>query len=212
MNNHTPSQEVEHNQNLPYDENEEDYHEFDEYDEVTKPQARPFYKRRKYWIFCAIMTVIVVAVAVPLALFVILPKVAQSIINGSGMSFKSIQITNPTETSMDMAMLGSLTNTGPFSATIKFPEPIEVYYNDVLLGSMRLPDTKATGGKGELDVGSAPFSINDAAAFGTFSADMVRFFLLHNSAPSYITSPTSPLEPVVASPEQTLPYTAWAKV
>ncbi|KAK3829395.1 MAG: hypothetical protein J3Q66DRAFT_435774 [Benniella sp.] len=174
MSNQTPSHEVEHNQNLPYDENEEDYHEFDEYDEVTKPQARPFYKRRKYWIFCAIMTVIVVAVAVPLALFVILPKVAQSIINGSGMSFKSIQITNPTETSMDMAMLGSLTNTGPFSATIKFPEPIEVYYNDVLLGSMRLPDTKASGGKGELDVGSAPFSINDAAAFGTFSADMMN--------------------------------------
>ncbi|KAG0006468.1 hypothetical protein BGZ65_007614 [Modicella reniformis] len=170
----SPSHEVEHNQNLPYNENEEDYHEFEEYDEVTKPQSRPFYKRRKYWIFCAIMTVIVVAVGVPIALFVILPKIAQSIINKSGMSFQSIQISNPTETGMTMGMMGALTDTGPFSATIKFPEPIEVYYNDVLLGTMNLPDTKASGGKGDLTVPEAPFTINDVTAFGSFSADMMN--------------------------------------
>ncbi|KAF9098545.1 hypothetical protein BGX27_000783 [Mortierella sp. AM989] len=165
----TPSRKVE---DLPYDERDEDYHEFDEYDEVTKPQTQPFYKRRKYWYFCAIMTVIVVAVAVPLGLFVILPKIAQVILNNSTMAFNSIQITNPTNTSLDMSMDGTLGNTGPFSATIKFPEPIEVYYNDVLLGSMRLPDTKASGGKGAL-VAQASFNINDEAAFGKFSADMM---------------------------------------
>ncbi|KAF9583044.1 hypothetical protein BGW38_010364, partial [Lunasporangiospora selenospora] len=156
---------------LPYDEREEDYQEFEEYDEVQKPKARPFYKRKKYWIFCAILTVIVVAVAVPLALFVILPKVAQVILDNSGMSFKSIQITNPTNTSLVMDMNGDLTNTGPFSATIKFPEPIEVYYKDVLLGSMTLPDTKASGGKGSL-LATQSFKINDPEAFGSFSADM----------------------------------------
>ncbi|KAF8929564.1 hypothetical protein EDD21DRAFT_382808 [Dissophora ornata] len=170
--NNAPSKEVEH-QDLPYDEEEEDYHEFEEYDEVTKPQTRPFYKRRKYWIFCAIMTVITIAIAVPIALFVILPKVAQVILNNSEMSFKSIQITNPTNTSLQMSMDGSLSNTGPFSATIKFPEPIDVYYNDVLLGSMNLPDTKASGGKGSL-VADAAFGINDATAFGSFSADMMN--------------------------------------
>ncbi|KAG0302815.1 hypothetical protein BGZ98_007205 [Dissophora globulifera] len=167
-----PSKEVEH-PNLPYDENEEDYHEFEEYDEVTKPQTRPFYKRRNYWIFCAIMTVIIVAIAVPVALFVILPKVAQSIINKSSMSFNSIQITNPTNASLQMAMNGALGNTGPFSATIKFTQPIEVFYNDVLLGSMSLPDTKASGGHGDL-VADAEFTINDQAAFGSFSADMMN--------------------------------------
>ncbi|KAF8958995.1 hypothetical protein BGZ46_001857 [Entomortierella lignicola] len=165
----TPSNEVE---GLPYDEREEDYHEFEEYDEVTKPKTRPFYKRRKYWVFCAIMTVIVVAVAVPLALFVILPKIAQIILNNSTMSFNSIQITNPTNTSLDMSMDGTLGNTGPFSATIKFPQAIEVYYNDTLLGSMNLPDTKASGGHGSL-IAQAAFSINDENAFGSFSADML---------------------------------------
>ncbi|KAG0051481.1 hypothetical protein BGZ83_003725 [Gryganskiella cystojenkinii] len=166
----TPSNEVE---NLPYDERDEDYHEFEEYDEVTKPQTRPFYKRRKYWIFCAIMTVIIVAVAVPIALFVILPKIAQVILNKSDMSFNSIQITNPTNESLVMEMDGKLGNTGPFSATILFPEPIQVFYNDTLLGSMMLPPTKASGGSGKLSATST-FSINNTDAFGTFSADMMN--------------------------------------
>ncbi|KAG0274463.1 hypothetical protein BGZ95_009782, partial [Linnemannia exigua] len=165
----TPSNQVE---NLPYDEREEDYQEFEEYDEVNKPATRPFYKRRKYWIFCAILTVLIIAVAVPIGLFVILPKVAQSILNQSQMGFKSIQISNPTNESMLMSMNGELTNTGPFSANIKFPEPIQVYYGDVLLGSMTLPDAKASGGRGDL-IAEAPFNIADQAAFGSFSADMM---------------------------------------
>ncbi|KAG0332871.1 hypothetical protein BG000_009661, partial [Podila horticola] len=163
-----PSNQVEQ---LPYDERDEDYHEFEEYDEVTKPAARPFYKRRKYWIFCAIMTVIIVAVAVPIGLFVILPKVAQSILNGSTMSFDDIKITEPTNTTLTMTMQGTLGNTGPFAATIQFPEPIQVYYNEKLLGSMNLKETKASGGKGTIS-DSTTFNINDPEAFGSFSADM----------------------------------------
>ncbi|KAG0081310.1 hypothetical protein BGZ90_009193, partial [Linnemannia elongata] len=164
-----PSNQVEQ---LPYDEREEDYQEFEEYDEVNKPATRPFYKRRKYWIFCAILTVIIVAVAVPIGLFVILPKVAQTILNNSNMGFKSIQITNPTNTSMTMSMNGELSNTGPFSANIKFPEPSQVFYGETLLGSMNLPDAKASGGRGDL-IADATFSIADEAAFGSFSADMM---------------------------------------
>ncbi|GJJ76993.1 hypothetical protein EMPS_09352 [Entomortierella parvispora] len=167
----TPSHEVE---NLPYDEREEDYQEFEEYDEVTKPTTRPFYKRRKFWIFCAIMTVITVAIAVPLALFVILPKVAQLILNNSTMNFQSIQITNPTNNSLTMAMSGKLGKTGPFSATIIFPEPINIYYNDTMLGSMNLPSTKASGGSGDLNADNVAFSISNTDAFGAFSADMMN--------------------------------------
>ncbi|KAF9548894.1 hypothetical protein EC957_005246 [Mortierella hygrophila] len=158
---------------LPYDERDEDYQEFDEYDEVTKPTTRPFYKRRKYWYFCAVMTVLTVAIGVPLALFVILPKVAQLILNNSTMSFKAIQITNPTNTSVQMSMDGDLGHTGPFSATIEFPEPIKVFYGDTELGDMTLPPTKASGGSGKL-VADAKFNIKDEGAFGSFSADMMN--------------------------------------
>src|SRR5690554_6091200 len=190
-----PSHQVE---KLPYDEREEDYQEFEEYDEATKPQSRPFYKRRKYWIFCAILTVIIVAVAVPIALYVIFPKVAQTILDHSTMSFKSIQITNPTNNAMDMSLDGLLGNTGPFAATIKFPEPIEVYYNDALLGSMNLPDTKASGGKGALNA-QAAFSINDESVFGSFSADMVSsLFSCIDNRPHFI-SPFLPPPPCIST-------------
>lgn len=157
---------------LPYDERDEDYQEFEEYDEVTKPTTRPFYKRRKYWYFCAVMTVLTVAIGVPLALFVILPKVAQLILNNSTMTFKAIQITNPTNSSLQMSMDGDLGHTGPFAATIEFPEPIKVFYGETELGDMSLPPTKASGGSGKL-VADAQFNIKDQGAFGSFSADMV---------------------------------------
>ncbi|KAF9134803.1 hypothetical protein BG015_003365, partial [Linnemannia schmuckeri] len=158
---------------LPYDERDEDYQEFEEYDEVTKPTTRPFYKRRKYWYFCAVMTVLAVAIGVPLALFVILPKVAQLILNNSTMTFKAIQITNPTNTSLQMSMDGDLGHTGPFAATIEFPEPIKVFYGETELGDMSLPPTKASGGSGKL-VAEAQFNIKDQGAFGSFSADMMN--------------------------------------
>ncbi|KAF9583808.1 hypothetical protein BGW38_008458 [Lunasporangiospora selenospora] len=158
---------------LPYDERDEDYLEFEEYEESQKPKAAPFYKRKKYWIFCAVLTVITVAIAIPIGLLVIFPKIAQLILNQSTMAFESIQITNPSNKSLDMNMNGKLGNTGPFAATIQFPDPINVYYNNVLLGSMRLPETKASGGGGDL-VASATFSIDDENAFGSFSADMMN--------------------------------------
>lgn len=174
----TPSNGVE---NLPYNERDEDYHEFEEYDEVTKPTTRPFYKRRKYWIFCAIMTVITVAIGVPIALFVILPKVAQLILNNSTMSFHDIRITEPTNTTLMMSMQGNLGSTGPFPATIQFPEPIQVYYKEQLLGSMVLHETKASGGKGTIS-DSSVFSISDVDAFGKFSADMVSISSPHDTS------------------------------
>ncbi|KAF9585148.1 hypothetical protein BGW38_003721 [Lunasporangiospora selenospora] len=163
-------------ENLPYPERELDYDEYDEFDEnenATKPRHPPFYRRRRFWIFCVIITVVLIAILVPIILFVILPKVAQSIVNGSSLQFNKISITEPTNTTMVMSMEGALGNAGPFHATVSYPEPIQVFYKDVLLGSMDpLPDTKASGGSGTI-VGSSKFTIADDAAFSSFSKDML---------------------------------------
>ncbi|KAG0264521.1 hypothetical protein DFQ27_001190 [Actinomortierella ambigua] len=159
-------------ENLPYGDHEVEYDEFEEH-EITKPAARPFYKRRKYWIFCAILTVVIVAIAVPVALFVILPKVAQSIVNQSKLSFNSIQITEPTNTTMKMALNGALNDAGPFHATVSYPVPIQVFYQGQKLGEMTdMPQTEASGGKGSIE-GTASFTVTDEAAFSSFSKDML---------------------------------------
>jgi len=83
---------------LPYGENETDYDEFDEHDDVVKPRAAPFYKRKRFWVICMVITVILVAILVPIILFLILPKVAQTIVNNSSLAFDNIVISEPTNT------------------------------------------------------------------------------------------------------------------
>ncbi|KAG0342717.1 hypothetical protein BG000_002062 [Podila horticola] len=158
---------------LPYQEHETEYDEFDEHDEVVKPRAAPFYKRKRFWIFCVIITVILVAILVPIILLVILPKVAQSIVNKSTLQFNEIAITEPTNTTMVMTMQGTLGDAGPFHATVSYPEPIKVFYDGTLLGAMDpLPDTKASGGSGSI-AGTSKFTISDEAAFAAFSKKML---------------------------------------
>lgn len=162
----------------------------DEYAEkASPPPKRKFYKTKKYWIICSINTVIVVVVAVVLALYVIFPKVAQNIMNGSKIDVTSSDIsfvkpdalTNTVYSKRDddmnttfyMNMGSTLSHTGPFSATIKFQNPVHVYYNDTLLGDIYLfNETKVSGGHGSLNA-ITPFMIRDENAFASFAKTML---------------------------------------
>lgn len=149
------------------------------------PPAR-FYKKKKYWIICSILTAIIVVVVVLLIVFVFFPMIAQSLMNQSGISVGGAQITfNPPSdnlqrrdeqlnmnTSFYMSMKSQLSNTGPFPATLKFHNPIDVLYNDTLLGTITLPDGSISGGKGELDA-DTPFLIKNTSYFAAFSKEML---------------------------------------
>jgi len=64
--------------------------EFDEYEDATKTTSPKFYRRRKFWMFCIPNLIIVVIVAVILGLYVIMPKIAQSLMNKATIKFESI--------------------------------------------------------------------------------------------------------------------------
>jgi hypothetical protein len=63
----------------------------DEYYEKP-PRKQRFYRQKKYWIICSILTAIITLVVVLLAVFVFFPKIAQLIINNSGISVNSASI------------------------------------------------------------------------------------------------------------------------
>jgi hypothetical protein len=71
-----------------------------------------------------------------------------------------------------MGMESTMKNTGPFSASLKFHNPISVYYNETLLGNITLPDSTISGGHGALKA-QTPFLIQDSQFFGHFSKDML---------------------------------------
>jgi len=84
---------------MAFDIREEDedrqHDEFDEYDvkETTPPPK--FYRRRKFWYFCIPNAIITLIVAVLLGLYVIMPKIAQSLMNKATIEFDAIVSTFP---------------------------------------------------------------------------------------------------------------------
>lgn len=71
---------------------DEDHHrdEFDEYEEAKKAERPKFWRRRKFWYFCIPNAIIALIVAVLLGLYVIMPKIAQGLMNKAIIKFDAI--------------------------------------------------------------------------------------------------------------------------
>ncbi|KAF9115595.1 hypothetical protein BGX27_007332 [Mortierella sp. AM989] len=148
--------------------------EFEEYEDAKQTTPPKFYRRRKFWICCIPGTIVIVIVAVILALFVIMPKIAQGLMNKATINFSQIDIANPTPTSMDIVMQGDMQHTGPFHAEISFPGTVAVFWNDIQLGTTQIPGTStASGGQGALDLQSS-FTVTNSSAFIEFSSYMLN--------------------------------------
>lgn len=101
------------------------------HNEKAGPSGKtPFYKRKKFWIICTIITIVTCAIVIPIVLLLAFPQIAQMTVNGSSLSFSDVNITFPTyenskrdvianqNNSFTMSMSGSLGNTGPLGATV----------------------------------------------------------------------------------------------
>ncbi|KAF9156827.1 hypothetical protein BG015_000617 [Linnemannia schmuckeri] len=167
-------------EDLPYSAKEVEYIDdkddgFDEYDEEYGHAAEKrvrFYKTKRFWIRCLVILVILLAILIPLIIFVILPKLVQSIVNHSEMSMNQLNMTDASETGMKVSLTGGISNAGIFPATIEFPEPIVVSWEGHQLGSMKMSAVKASGGSATI-VDSTTFTIIDKEAFGTFAKQML---------------------------------------
>ncbi|KAI9322513.1 hypothetical protein BX666DRAFT_2128544 [Dichotomocladium elegans] len=161
----------------------------EEYSEkaLPPPPRKRFYKNKRYWIICGVLSAIITLVVVLLAVFVFFPKIAQDIMNKSGISVNTAEISfvppsssinakrqdTDMNTTFYMIMSSKLTNTGPFAADIKFHNPIDVFYNDtLLLGSITLPNTHVAHGGGLLDA-TTPFLIANTTLFAQFAKEML---------------------------------------
>ncbi|KAG0347908.1 hypothetical protein BG005_011838, partial [Podila minutissima] len=148
--------------------------EFEEYEDVKQPARPKFYRRKKFWMFCIPNAIIAIIIAVVLALYVIMPKIAQGLMNKSTINLNQIDITNPSPTGMDIVMQGKMEHTGPFHAEITFPGLVTVLWNDKELGTTEIPGkSTASGGSGDLNLQSK-FVITNEAAFTDFSSYMLN--------------------------------------
>ncbi|KAL4074292.1 hypothetical protein J3A83DRAFT_4234939 [Scleroderma citrinum] len=114
-----------------------------------------------------------VPIATDASLNLILPVLAQPIVQKIvGMSVLGVDtviITNPQQTSFGTQLKGSITNTGPFDATISFGDGLTVSWGGQILGLMKMDDVKVTGDVGAtLDV-QTTFEVADVSYLTEFT-------------------------------------------
>ncbi|EIW82896.1 hypothetical protein CONPUDRAFT_101346 [Coniophora puteana RWD-64-598 SS2] len=110
--------------------------------------------------------------------------VAQDLVNQAQLSFQTANITNLSNEGFDLALKGSLTNTGPLDAQIIFTEPVAVNWQGHDIATISLPPVCAAADSGVPDYEtSGTLRITDLDQFTAFTT-----YLLHNEDFEWIIS------------------------
>ncbi|KAI9590839.1 hypothetical protein BDF19DRAFT_175293 [Syncephalis fuscata] len=148
----------------------------DQPQEIKAPtSSTPFFKnrRRMCLCICCLLILIILAILIPVVIFVVVPAIAQSSVNGSKMTITSVDIGSPREDSFTMKMAGTVTDTGPFDAQIELKDKVKMYYNDEELGQMTMDPINAKAGVGATIDAAPTFEVTNKDAFGRFSKVMM---------------------------------------
>uniref|UniRef100_A0A1D1Y3R8 30S ribosomal protein S2 n=1 Tax=Anthurium amnicola TaxID=1678845 RepID=A0A1D1Y3R8_9ARAE len=136
---------------------------------AKKRDTAKWYKRKSFWTFCGITTIILTIILVPVIIFGVFPKIAQSSINKSEITYNRIIISDPiTDNNFKISIQGSLSGGGSFDADASFTDPIQVYWDSVLLGEVPLEPLKLRDGQANFTIDDT-FTIKDAAKFAEFT-------------------------------------------
>jgi hypothetical protein len=144
-------------------------------EEKPKTGMQRFFKtrRRMCLCLCCLITLILFAVLIPVVIFVVVPAIAQSSVNGSKMVITSTNITSPQEDNFIMKMAGMVTDTGPFDAQIEMKDKVKMYYKGEELGQMVMDPINAKAGVGATLDSAPTFEVTNKDAFGRFSKVMM---------------------------------------
>ncbi|CAO3569445.1 unnamed protein product [Mortierella alpina] len=154
-----------------------------DYETSTRPYQKPFYRRKRFWWLCTLATIISLAIFVPLLLFVIIPKIAQAVMNASTMQIAQMNMTNPQERSVQVSVnAGILGIPSMFAATVQFLEPVQVYWvreegaegqRQPRVGQMVLGTIEKKAFEKAQFVQATTFEIADPVLFGEFAKVMM---------------------------------------
>jgi hypothetical protein len=99
--------------------------------------------------------------------------IVQSIINQAKLTFSSAMLSQATDTGFTVQLNGQLTGTGPFSASIAFPVPLDVAWNGQQIGKVTMPNINTVADVGATFSVTAQFSIVSESAMADFTAYML---------------------------------------
>ncbi|KAI8814501.1 hypothetical protein BJ742DRAFT_703861 [Cladochytrium replicatum] len=149
-------------------------------------EKQPWYIRRKRWLICGVVTLVFLAIFLPVLFLVIIPKIIQGIVDASVINFNSAGLSNVTATSFTLTGNGTIGNTGSIPADISSEGPISLYWQGKLLGSLPgLPDISAGHGGDTPLVISNTVTVSNEDNFANFAA-----YLLNNKNFTWVLTST----------------------
>ncbi|KAE8231424.1 hypothetical protein CF326_g3562 [Tilletia indica] len=100
---------------------------------------------------------------------VLAQPIVQKIVDGAILGLDTITILDPQQNSFATALSGSITNAGPFDATIKFPQGLTISWEGSTLGSIQFPDINSVGDVGAQFNLTAQFQVADVGRLTDFT-------------------------------------------
>jgi len=108
-----------------------------------------------------------------LLLPVLAKPIVQKIIDGAALAIQRVTIIDPQPKSFQTQMEGSITHSGPFDATISFPNGLQVSWNGNILGQIKMPDIQLAADEGAKLNLVADFSVSNVDALTEFTKYLV---------------------------------------
>ncbi|KAF9264250.1 hypothetical protein L218DRAFT_258531 [Marasmius fiardii PR-910] len=109
-----------------------------------------------------------------LILPVLAQPIVQRIVDGSALGIDTVLIKNPQQQSFSTQLKGSITGTGPFDATIRFPTGLTVSWQGKPIGSIKMNDVQVAGDVGaQLDMESE-FQVADVDHITEFTKTLLN--------------------------------------
>ncbi|CAG8537235.1 25963_t:CDS:2 [Dentiscutata erythropus] len=99
--------------------------------------------------------------------------VAENLVNGSEISFSSVQIQKPSETGFTTVINGELNINVDIPGQISTPNGVALTFGGATLGTVNLPTITLTGKRTELDI-TSPFTISDKDALAEFTQKFLQ--------------------------------------
>ncbi|CAD6924941.1 unnamed protein product [Tilletia controversa] len=100
---------------------------------------------------------------------VLAQPIVQKIVDGAILGLDTITILDPQQNSFATALTGSITNAGPFDATIKFPQGLTISWEGSPLGRIAFPDINSVGDVGAQFNLTAQFQVADVGRLTDFT-------------------------------------------
>ncbi|KAI9000316.1 hypothetical protein BC832DRAFT_594163 [Gaertneriomyces semiglobifer] len=134
-------------------------------------------KKKKIIVSIVVTIALLLVIVLPIIFFVVVPKVAQSSINGSQLEFLEASILEPTDTTFKTALKIKVTNAGHTSATLENDGPTTVYWvyanKEVPLLEMQMGPFSVADNEGMIDQTVENVKILDPETFAKFNKILV---------------------------------------